>query len=70
MTLLIFVSYKFRNTDIGGFNSCYLSNVWVLESPSDFPRLMGELQNGLKEHHKTDVVIIENVTMQKWESND
>lgn len=65
MTLLIFVSYKFRDSTMG-FSSCYLSNVWILESPHDFPKRMGQLQNDLKEYHKTDVVIIENIAMQEW----
>jgi hypothetical protein len=50
------------------FSSCYLSNVWVLESPNDFPKRMGELQNDLKEYHKSDVVIIENISMQEWKN--
>lgn len=67
MTILLFVSYKFRNS-VMGFSQCYLSNVWVLESPDDFPRRMAELANGLKQHHDSDVVIIENITMQEWKS--
>ena len=65
MTILLFVSYEFRNS-VMGFSQGSMSNVWVLESPADFLKHMKELTNGLKQHHDSDVVIIKNIAMQEW----
>ncbi len=65
MTILLFVSYKFRNSTLS-FTQSYLTNVWTLERADDFPERIQELAAGLKQHHNTDVVIIENITMQEW----
>lgn len=50
------------------FSQGYLTNVWILEAPEDFPQRMAELAAGLKEYHSTDVVIIENISMQEWKN--
>ena len=67
MTILLFVSYKFRN-NVMNFSQGYLTNVWILEAPEDFPQRMAELATELKEYHSTDVVIIENISMQEWKN--
>lgn len=68
MTVLLFASYKFRNS-VMSFNQGSISTTLIMESPSEFPKYMKELEDIIKKQHGSDVVVIENITMQEWKDS-